>query len=173
MINELKRRASIVAKDAKVAVELLWESPSVMARFDQTGALTREICNQIGLVGVAARACGIPRDVRQDFPSGIYRFAQIPVSTWHTGDVFARAYVRWLEIQRSLAFVDEQLDSLPEGPIFETIGPLQPDSVPWLRLPKDGAEKSATLPRPTRRDVGNNIKLSIHHFITGLDLPWP
>jgi Ni,Fe-hydrogenase III large subunit len=126
--KELKRRADIAAKDAKAAIELLWESPSVMARFDQTGALTPEICNQIGLVGVAARACGVPRDVRQDFPSGIYRFVQIPVSTWHTGDVFARAYVRWLEIQRSLAFVNEQLDSLPEGAILESIGPLQPDS---------------------------------------------
>jgi Ni,Fe-hydrogenase III large subunit len=127
MIAELKRRADIVAKDAKVSVELLWESPSVTARFDQTGALTREVCNSIGLVGIAARACGIPRDVRQDFPWGIYRFAQIPVSTWHSGDVFARAYVRWLEIQRSLAFIDEQLDSLPEGPILETPGPIRPD----------------------------------------------
>ena len=77
---------------------------------------------------MAARACGIARDVRQDFPSGIYRFAQIPVSTWHSGDVFARAYVRWLEIQRSLAFVEEQLDSLPEGAIREPVGPLQPES---------------------------------------------
>jgi Ni,Fe-hydrogenase III large subunit len=128
IVKELKRRVGIVAKDAKEAIELLWESPSVMARFDQTGVLTPEICNRIGLVGVAARACGVPRDVRQDFPSGIYRFVQIPVSTWHTGDVFARAYVRWLEIQRSLAFVDEQLDSLPEGTILESIGPLQPHS---------------------------------------------
>jgi Ni,Fe-hydrogenase III large subunit len=128
IVKELKHRVGTVTKDAKAAIELLWESPSVMARFEQTGTLTPEICNRIGLVGVAARACGVPRDVRQDFPSGIYRFVQIPVSTWHSGDVFARAYVRWLEIQRSLAFVDEQLDSLPEGAILESIGPLQPDS---------------------------------------------
>ena len=66
-------------------------------------------------MGVAARACGVARDVRDNFPYGIYRFAHIPVSTWHTGDVFARAYVRWLEVQRSLAFLAEQLDALPEG----------------------------------------------------------
>ena len=74
-----------------------------------------DLCEQLGLVGVAARACGAARDVRRDFPYGIYRFAHIPVSTWHTGDVFARAYVRWLEVQRSLAFIGEQLDALPEG----------------------------------------------------------
>jgi Ni,Fe-hydrogenase III large subunit len=70
----------------------------------------------------------VSRDVRSDFSFGIYRFAQIPVSTWHTGDCFARAYVRWLEIQRSLAFIGEQLDSLPEGPLLESAGPLRPDS---------------------------------------------
>ena len=61
--------------------------------------------------------------MRNDFPYGIFRFAHIPVSTWTTGDVFARAYVRWLEIQRSAAFVREQLESLPEGTVLETPGP--------------------------------------------------
>jgi len=128
MVAELKRRLGTVAKDAKVAVELLWNCPSVTARFDRIGVLPGRTCDRIGLVGVAARASGIARDVRQDFPEGIYRFAQIPVSTWHSGDVFARAYVRWLEIQRSLAFVEEQLGSLPGGTILESVGPLQPDS---------------------------------------------
>ena len=43
-----------------------------------------DVCEQLGLVGVAARACGVVRDVRRDFPYGIYRFTHIPVSTWHT-----------------------------------------------------------------------------------------
>src|SRR5262249_15690747 len=62
-----------------------------------------------GVVGPAARAGGIECAARLDFPAGIYRFAQVPVSTWETGDVFARAYVRWLEIQRSVAFLRDQL----------------------------------------------------------------
>jgi Ni,Fe-hydrogenase III large subunit len=74
-----------------------------------------------------ARACGVERDVRQDFPGGIFRFAQIPISKWHGGDVFARAWVRWLEIQRSGAFLREQLVSVPEGPIRSSVGPLLPD----------------------------------------------
>ena len=98
-----------------------------MARFDGVGVVPLDLCDQLGLVGVAARACGAARDVRRDFPYGIYRFAHIPVSTWHTGDVFARAYVRWLEVQRSLAFIGEQLDALPEGRIIEPAGPLAAD----------------------------------------------
>ena len=65
--------------------------------------------------------------MRQDFPAGIYRFAQVPVSTWTTGDVFARAYVRWLEIQRSVVFIREQLQGFPGGPIRGAVGPLKPE----------------------------------------------
>ena len=52
-----------------------------------------------------ARACGVGRDVRFDFPFGGFRFAQVPVSVATTGDVFARAYVRRMEIERSSEFV--------------------------------------------------------------------
>jgi Ni,Fe-hydrogenase III large subunit len=117
--EQLRQRVNAVAKDARGAIELLWDTPSVMARFDGVGIVPNEVCQQLGLVGVAARACGAARDVRRDFPYGIYRFTHIPVSTWHTGDVFARAYVRWLEVQRSLAFLGEQLDALPEGEVIE------------------------------------------------------
>ena len=127
IVEQLRRRLDAVARDARSAVELLWNTPSVMARFDGVGVVPLDLCEQLGLVGVAARACGAARDVRRDFPYGIYRFAHIPVSTWHTGDVFARAYVRWLEVQRSLAFIGEQLDALPEGHIIEPAGPLAAD----------------------------------------------
>jgi Ni,Fe-hydrogenase III large subunit len=123
IVEQLRRRLEAVARDARNAVELLWDSPSVMARFDGVGVVPLDLCRQIGLVGVAARACGAARDVRRDFPYGIYRFAHIPVSTWHTGDVFARAYVRWLEVQRSLVFIGEQIDSLPEGPVTRVDDP--------------------------------------------------
>ncbi|MFA5865142.1 MAG: NADH-quinone oxidoreductase subunit C [Phycisphaerae bacterium] len=113
--NELLERLDNALKDVTVAVNLLWETHSVMGRFEQTGRMSRETCEEIGLVGLAARACGVERDVRFDFPSGIFRFSQIPVSTWNTGDVFARAYVRWLEIQRSITFIKSQLEMLPEG----------------------------------------------------------
>jgi Ni,Fe-hydrogenase III large subunit len=115
--------------DVREAVQLLWDEPSVQARFEDVGVLLPETCEALGLVGVAARACGVPRDVRHEHPSGIYRFAQIPVSNWNTGDVFARAYVRWLEIQRSAAFVKEQLSALPAGPIRSPVDPPAPDRV--------------------------------------------
>jgi len=129
VFSELQLRLEAAERDTSGAVKLLWDTNSVMARFEETGKLELETAQAIGLVGPAARGCGIERDVRRDFPSGIYRYAHLPVAVWHSGDVFARALVRWLEIQRSLVFVQEQLDMLdqggdPAGPA----APLQPDS---------------------------------------------
>ena len=122
----LKRLEAAYA-DVANAAGLLWDSASVQARFDSTGGVSLKDCLAIGLVGPAARACGADHDVRQDFPAGIYRFAQVPVSTWQTGDVFARAFVRWLEIQRSVGFIRSQLEELPDGPVRTDVGAAKPD----------------------------------------------
>lgn len=125
-VAELQRRLKKTFQDVAVAVNLLWETASVQARFEGTGVISPEICEALGLVGVAARACGLERDARTEFPAGIFRFFHIPISTYHRGDVFARAYVRWLEIQRSVAFIQEQLTVLADGPVqtrFEDLAP--------------------------------------------------
>jgi Ni,Fe-hydrogenase III large subunit/Ni,Fe-hydrogenase III component G len=123
-IDQILQRLEHAYRDVASAVNLLWESPSVQSRFEDTGPVSREVAEQLGLVGLAARACGLMRDVRHDFPSGVFQFSQIPVSTWHTGDVFARAFVRWLEIQHSVAFIRDQLKSLPPGPVRANVGTL-------------------------------------------------
>ena len=116
-VAELDRRLEKTAAEVANAVELLWTTSSVLARFEETGVVSAATARELGLVGVAARACGLERDVRFDYASGIYRFAQVPVSSWPSGDVFARAYVRWLEVQRSVAFVRGQLATLPAGEV--------------------------------------------------------
>jgi Ni,Fe-hydrogenase III large subunit len=126
-LERCQQRLEATFHDLADAANLLWNSSSVQARFEGTGAISQEIGQALGMVGPAARACGIECDVRHDFPAGIYRFAQVPVSTWTSGDVFARAFVRWLEIQRSVVFIREQLEAFPEGPIGADTGPLKPD----------------------------------------------
>jgi Ni,Fe-hydrogenase III large subunit len=125
--KQFLERLESAFRDVSDAVTLLWNSASVQARFEGTGAIDRETCISLGMVGLAARACGVECDVRYDFPTGIYRFAQVPMCTWPGGDVFARAYVRWLEIGRSVAFIREQITALPDGPIRGEISHLKPD----------------------------------------------
>ena len=127
--EQLEERLHRALRDVTVAANLLWDTPSVQARFENTGPVSEQTCAKLGLVGPAARACGISRDVRRDFPWGIYQLAHIPVATADTGDVFARAYVRWLEIQRSVAFIQDQLQALPGGPVREKVASLGKEQV--------------------------------------------
>ena len=128
-VDELLKRLDAADKDTAVAVNLLWTTPSVMSRFDNTGPISRQVALELGIVGPAARASGLARDVRKDQPSGIFRFAQIPVSTYESGDVFARAFVRWLEIQQSIKFIREQLHAIPAGDIKVPLNSLAPNSL--------------------------------------------
>jgi Ni,Fe-hydrogenase III large subunit len=125
--RQFLERLESAFRDVENAANLLGSSVSVQARFEDTGTVSQEVCRALGMVGPAARACGLECDVRQDFPAGIFRFAQVPVSTWATGDVFARAYVRWLEIQRSVAFIKDQLTAFPDGLLQADLGPLKSD----------------------------------------------
>jgi Ni,Fe-hydrogenase III large subunit len=127
--QQMHARLEAAAEDTRSAVELLWRSSSVMSRFESTGALSAETAADIGLVGPPARACGLGRDVRAEFPKGVYRYSHVPVCTWETGDVFARAYVRWLEIQNSIRFVREELRELPRGPIFAPLSGPRAESI--------------------------------------------
>jgi Ni,Fe-hydrogenase III large subunit len=129
LVRDLLDRLASAEKDVTGAVELLFRDSSVLARFENAGTLTRQACVDLGLVGPAARASGLPRDVRSDFPTGIFRFAHIPVSVWHSGDVFARAFIRWLEIQRSIEFVRGRLEQMPEGCVFAGPGGMKARSL--------------------------------------------
>jgi Ni,Fe-hydrogenase III large subunit len=107
-------------------VRILFESASVRNRFDGTGVVPRETAAELGLVGPAARACGLSRDVRRDHATGAFRFLHVPTVTGETGDVFARAWVRRLEAERSAEFVVRELRSLPEGPVRIACPPPRP-----------------------------------------------
>jgi Ni,Fe-hydrogenase III large subunit len=129
LAEELVRRLDALEADTRGAVELMFRSPSVLSRFEGVGTVDPETAAAAGLVGPAARACGLEVDVRQNFPYGIYRFAYIPICTWPSGDCFARAYVRWMEVQRSIEFLREQLRRLPAGEIREELGAMPPDTL--------------------------------------------
>jgi Ni,Fe-hydrogenase III large subunit len=132
---ETERGAQLLARlrttlaDTEQAATWLWDAASVRARFENVGTVFAKQAAEIGLVGPAARACGLVRDVRYDHPAGWHRFAQVPVAVWPDGDVFARARVRWLEIQRSGKFLEEQLAAPPEGELRTELGPLAGDTL--------------------------------------------
>jgi Ni,Fe-hydrogenase III large subunit len=122
LVREQRRGVAAALDEADTAAAWLWEANSVRARFEATGPVSVELATTMGLVGPVARASGLVRDVRFDHPAGWHRFAQIPVAVWPDGDVYARARVRWLEMQRSGKFLEEQLVAAPEGELLMSVG---------------------------------------------------
>jgi len=120
------QRLNAAVRDVADAAGLLWSAASVQARFEDTGRLPEDVARRLGMVGPAARASGLSRDVRRDHPAGIYRFKQIPVPVLSSGDVYARAQIRMLEIERSAVFIRELLGSLPSAAPRSPVLPLAP-----------------------------------------------
>jgi Ni,Fe-hydrogenase III large subunit len=127
--GQLLERLIPALGDTAQAIAWMWDAAAVRARFENVGTVFPAQAHEIGLVGPAARGCGLVRDVRYDHPSGWYRFAQAPVTVWPDGDVFARARVRSLEIQRSGEFLRAQLTTPPDGDLRCKLAPAAPDTL--------------------------------------------
>ena len=128
-IKKAKKVLATIRERFRDAEALLFNSASALSRLEDTGAVTPEAARRIGLVGLAARASGIDRDVRVDFPYGMYRYSNVGSAVLESGDVYARAKVRSLEIQHSIEFILEQLESLPASKPKNGGQILRPDSI--------------------------------------------
>jgi Ni,Fe-hydrogenase III large subunit len=127
ILREVKQRLGDAERDMRNAVELLWKSSSVRARFENTGILTRQAAADLGIVGPPARASGINRDCRRDFPAPAYSDSRPVIAVGESGDVFARAFQRWQEIENSVAFLVRVLDQPGEGEPMTAVGALAPN----------------------------------------------
>ena len=105
---------------------MLWGAASVMIRFEAAGRVDPDQAREIGLVGVAARACGLDRDVRHDHPFGPYGARPIPVAQAESGNVHSRAWVRWLELGDRSRFLSAALATLAESEATPKPVPLPP-----------------------------------------------
>lgn len=127
--ERLRASLQVALEEAGEASGWLWDSNSTRTRFEGIGVVSAEEANALGLVGPSARASGLARDIRASHPSGWYCRRSVPVATWPGGDVFARARVRWLEMQHSGAFLLEQLDAAPEGDVSSPGSAFTPGSL--------------------------------------------
>jgi Ni,Fe-hydrogenase III large subunit/Ni,Fe-hydrogenase III component G len=87
-------------------VALATTNTVVADRFKGTAALSRDAAEQLGVLGVVARASGLSRDARLDHPF-VGHSAAFRVETATSGDVWARFVVRASEIRTSLSMIDE------------------------------------------------------------------
>jgi len=119
-----------ISVDVSYIAEAMFASPGVLSRLEQTGVVRAATAREIGLVGMAARASGIRVDVRCDHPFGIYKNFPIHTRVLESGDVFARAYIRYLEIQQSINYIFDLLERFPSrSTIHRPVPALMPNSL--------------------------------------------
>ena len=106
LAGNVREKLSVAIRDIRGAVKLIFEAPSVMTRFEGTGAVGRHVADYLGMVGPAARAGGLETDVRLDLPHGMYREDLFPLELGTNGDVMDRALQRRKEIDTSARLID-------------------------------------------------------------------
>lgn len=120
LLARLYYRLEEAYNDTVDTLNLMRNSPSVMGRFEHCGILPGAIARQLGMVGPAARASGVARDVRVQFPLG--DIPNFGAATGKNGDVYDRAKVRWLEIRDSGRIVSQLcggIDRIEAAPVAE------------------------------------------------------
>lgn len=87
--------------------DCIYSLPSVLGRFEDIGIVTRQQVSDIGAVGMAARAAGLPRDTRRTHPFQYYRNYPVELVLMEKGDVLARGMLRSLEAAESVRIIRE------------------------------------------------------------------
>jgi Ni,Fe-hydrogenase III large subunit len=124
--HELRRNVKLIADDIAVIDDCFLSADTVQRRLQGVGTLPTEVAERIGVVGLAARASGLARDLRTQGP-GIYERHPIESCMEADGDCWARARVRIREIARSLSWIGSVVEAYPDWtPTRARIGPLAP-----------------------------------------------
>lgn len=105
-----------VEKDVERMVKTMLKNTSVMSRLEKTGVVSTDKAREIGLVGMAARACGIILDSRFDFADECFKNLALPRKIFKgKGDVNARFQLRYQEAMESLSISKRILEMLKNG----------------------------------------------------------
>ena len=95
-----------IEKDFSELEGILMSSISFMDRVDTAGILRKKTAEDLGIVGLAARASGIPLDLRKVFPEN-YDVIRFQAAKEEKGDVLARLKIRLFEFKESVRLIRE------------------------------------------------------------------
>lgn len=128
VIKKLKTEMQYCIEQIHDVAEAMFATSSLISRFDDTGKVIANDALQFGFTGITAKACGIPIDARLDFP--MWQYPGFLVQTESSGDVYARAHLRYLECMQSLQIILNLLENAdPSAPCQSQVNELQADQI--------------------------------------------
>ncbi len=113
-IEDTVKKVENVIKDCE---GFILNSSTVLDRLEFTGKINHKTAEELSLCGISARASGLPRDSRVEFPYLIYDKLNLKPVLLDGGDVLARTVLRIKEIYVSKKIITDLLFNLPEGDI--------------------------------------------------------
>ncbi len=78
------------------------------------GVIPGDWIDKYSVVGPNARAAGVNRDIRIDYPYLKYDELDIEPFTAEDSDIYTRTYTRWMDIQTTVDLLRQIMDKLPE-----------------------------------------------------------
>lgn len=129
---DLLKTLAAFSRDFTEVNELMLAARSVRSRFQGVGVVSRQAALDIGLQGLAARACGVTIDTRASLPGRLYERHPAEVLTEPGGDCWARLVLRMREIDASLRWLHAALsadDVQLDGPALQAPNRLYPDTL--------------------------------------------
>ena len=90
----------------------------VMARGRGVGYLSAKDLIALSVTGPMLRAAGVAYDVRKAEPYSIYDRFNFDIPTLPQSDIYARFYIRLLEIRESLKILKQALRDIPKGEVL-------------------------------------------------------
>ena len=125
-LAELRKNLQLLRTDLAIIDDCFLEARTVRHRLQGVGALTAAQARELGLVGLAARACGVAIDQRTH-SGGVFAKPRLSMTTEDTGDCWARARIRTRELQASLDWIEAALEVRAHfRPSRESVGALRP-----------------------------------------------
>jgi Ni,Fe-hydrogenase III large subunit len=130
--QDLLETLGAFARDVAQINALMSGARSVQARFQGVGVVGTQVAQDLGLVGLVARASGLAIDTRVQQPGPLYASHPVAMLTQSSGDCWARMQLRMREIDASTGWIQRLLqqggDDLAAPPL-QTPGALAPDTL--------------------------------------------
>jgi Ni,Fe-hydrogenase III large subunit len=139
-----------IRKDFPDLVEVYDNTASLKDRTVGTGILSPVLARQFAAGGYIGRASGRNFDARRTPGYPPYDRLKFEVPVVKAGDVNARVWIRVLEVEQSLAQIEQILDQLPSGSV----------SVPLAMGPATGMREGVALVEGFRGDILAWIRMS-------------
>ena len=114
IINTINQLFDTYEPDLNEMYHRMKSLPSVLARLERTGTITKDQAERIGVVGMVARTSGLMRDIRWTHPYMVYGGIPHQPILKHHGDVYSRTQIRKLEITQSIQYIRDLLNKVPE-----------------------------------------------------------